>query len=501
MKIFSADQIKTLDAYTIQHEPVASIDLMERAALAFTDWFTATFEDTSVPIYIFCGPGNNGGDGLAIARLLHFRGYEASVYQVEISAQKSADYQENLQRLPRHQGITTTSINVDDALPNIIAGGIFIDAMLGAGLNRPLSDYWEMLTEHLNIYDGTRIAIDIPSGMFADRPTKTTSFLAHHTFSFETPKLGFFMPENQDRVGQWYIGSINLHPKAIAVTPTPYFYLDEALVKNVIMPRPKFGHKGTFGHCLLVVGSYGKMGAAVLASMACLRSGVGLLSVHIPKCGYDILQSSVPEAMASVDPEQEYISTFPDLSRYKSIGVGCGLDQQNITAEALHQLLITAKMPLVLDADALNIIAQHPEWFSLIPKGSILTPHPKEFERLFGPTRNHFERIELLRAKSHELALNILLKGAHTAIATPAGICFFNSTGNPGMGTAGSGDVLTGILSGLVAQGYSPNDAAILGVYLHGLAGDVAVQYIGEEALIARDLVSYLGKAFLRLSP
>jgi hydroxyethylthiazole kinase-like uncharacterized protein yjeF len=500
MKVFSAAQIKTLDAYTIKHEPIASIDLMERAALVFTDWFTNLFTNKSKAVHLFCGPGNNGGDGLAIARMLHFKGYEANVYLAEISPHKSADYQENLQRLPRHEGISTISIQSDDPLPAIPPHGIIIDAMLGAGLNRPLSRYWEMLAQHLNNYEGTRIAVDIPSGMFADRLTDTTSFMAHHTFSFEAPKLAFFMPEHEGRVGQWHIGTINLHPRAIATMPTPYFYVDEAMVNIFIQPRPKFGHKGTFGHCLLLAGSYGKMGAAVLASIACLRSGVGLLSVHIPECGYDILQSSVPEAMVSIDPERAHISTCPDLSQYKSIGIGCGIGQQGVTAKALHQLLVATDIPLVLDADALNIIAQQPDWLPLIPQNSILTPHPREFERLFGATNNQFERIELLRAKSHELGLNILLKGAHTCIATPSGICYFNSTGNPGMGTAGSGDVLTGIIAGLLAQGYAPNDAAVLGVYIHGLAGDMAAQQIGQEALIARDLISYLGQAFLSLT-
>lgn len=272
-----------------------------------------------------------------------------------------------------------------------------------------------------------------------------------------------------------------------------------AIVRPLLHRRHKYDHKGTFGHALLITGSYGKIGASILSARACLRSGVGLLTIHAPKCAYQILQISVPEAMVSMDRHEFSFSETPKLGKYQSIGIGCGLDTKKISAEAMEELLEENKLPLVIDADGLNLIAKEEKLLAKIPKKSILTPHPKEFERLFGTAADDFARNKLQRLMAEELGVYIVLKGAHTCIATPEGHCYFNSTGNPGMATGGTGDVLTGILTGLMAQGYASLDAAILGVYLHGLAGDLAAAELGQEALIAGDLVAYLGKAFKKV--
>lgn len=499
MKVLSADQIRALDKYTIKHEPIASIDLMERASKTFVQWFTGKFTSLQKPVFIFCGPGNNGGDGLAIARLLHFQSYEIKVFLCKISDQLSADNQENLKWLPRFESITVEELPEGAPMPGLPDDCLVIDAIFGSGLNRSVEGYWAKLLEWLNKQKVTRIAVDIPSGMFADNMTEGTSLSAHYTFSFELPKLAFFFPENQDRLGHWLVQSIGLHPEKIRQSDTNHYYLTSEMAKGLIRYRPKYGHKGTFGHALLIMGSYGKMGAAILATTACLRSGVGLASVHIPKCGYEIMQISVPEAMASVDIHKYYVSDIPVLKHYDAIAIGCGLDQKESSIQAIQVLLGKAKKPLIIDADAINILGQHPEWHKYIPRGSILTPHPKEFERMFGSSDHQLQRLELQRKKAKELQVVIVLKGAHTSIVTPDGDCFFNSTGNPGMGTGGSGDVLTGIITGLLAQGYSSEEAAILGVYVHGLAGDLAAEELEHESLIARDLVDYLGKAFKHL--
>lgn len=497
MKIFSTEQIRKWDAYTIQHEPIASVDLMERASRCFVKWFKGIFHDRKKKVYIFCGPGNNGGDGLAVARLLSQDHYNVSAYLLSISKSFSPDCESNYKRLQKSRSCPLIKLDEGCELPKIEEEAILVDAIFGSGLSRPIEGFWKSFIIKLNDVKASKVAIDIPSGMFSDSPTTNISFQSDFTFSFEIPKLGFFFRENQDRVGEWHFGSIGLHPKFKENENAAYFLITEDSIKKRYRPRQKFSHKGTYGHALLMAGSYGAIGAAILAAKAALRSGVGLLTVHVPKCGYEIMQASVPEAM--VLPAEEYgniIYSDIDFSKYTSVGIGCGMGQREQTKKALDLFLQEINSPVVLDAEALNIIGSTPKLFDSIPKNSILTPHPKEFERLFGKTSNSFARLDLLREKSAELGIIIVLKGAHTAIACPDGSCHFNNTGNPGMATGGSGDVLTGIITGLLAQGYSPKSAAIMGVYLHGLAGDLAAAALSEESMTAGDIVQFLGEAF-----
>jgi NAD(P)H-hydrate epimerase len=499
MKICSAAQIRELDAYTIKHEPISSLDLMERAAACFTQWLIQTYPNQQQPVHIICGIGNNAGDGLVAARLLHHAGYDVTVHTCQISPSRSEDFEANLRRLPGHGAIETHPIAEGDPMPELPEGVLIIDALFGSGLNRPVEGYWSDLLHHLNNLKGERVAIDIPSGVYADQSTEGAAFHAHRTFSFELPKLAFLFPENAARVGAWTARSIGLHPKAITQAQTDNFYLTDEIARNLLRPRAKFSHKGTHGHALLIMGSYGKMGAALLAARGALRSGAGLVSLHVPKIGYNIVQTALPEAMVSLDEHELQCTEVPELDAYQAIGVGCGLGQGTLTQKALTQLIVMADQPLVLDADALNILSKQPDLLEILPSQSILTPHPKEFERLFGPTPNHFKRHELQVRKARELGLIIVLKGAHTCIALPDGRSYFNSTGNAGMATGGSGDVLAGILTGLLAQSYTPEAAALLGVFLHGLAGDCALQRESEESMIAGDLPDALGLAYQQL--
>lgn len=500
MKILTPAQIKALDAYTIETEPIKSIDLMERAADAFVKWFIQQYPDAErTPIKIFCGPGNNGGDGLAVARLLNRKYYGVEVYLCEIGINRSADFKKNLRRIPSRRGLPVVNIREDATFPTFGKNAVIIDAIFGSGLNRPIEGYWANLIEHLNSLSNELVAIDIPSGLFAEEPSKGISIHADKTLSFQLPKRAFFFPENQVKVGVCFIQPIGLSPYYIQQAETNNYFTTKKLAKHLLLERHKFDHKGTYGHALLMLGSHGKIGAAVLATKACLRSGVGLLSVQVPSCGYQIMQISCPEAMTIVDQADAYLSTVPDLQVYKAIGIGCGVGQASMTAIALFEVLKNTDLPMVIDADALNILAKNPVELANIPANSILTPHPKEFERLFGASENDFARNELQLAKAKALNCVIILKGANTAVACPDGTCYFNSTGNPGMATGGSGDVLTGILTGLLAQGYSSKQAAILGVYLHGMAGDLAIKETGQASMIAGDLVDYLGKAFLSL--
>lgn len=503
MKIFNNQQIRQLDAITIRLEPISSINLMERASKTFCQWFAKQFPKHNQKIYVVCGTGNNGGDGFAIARLLSKDFYEVVTIFLRLTNEMSKDAvenQKNLRRLADNK--TYKEIHSGDPMPNFPQGSILIDAILGSGLNKPLSGYWEELVIHLNQLPVTRVSVDIPSGMFADQPTTGTSILADWTFSFEFPKFSFFFAENQHRLGRWTFGSIGLHAATIQNEPTQYYLLDEKMVRSLLRPRHRHDHKGTFGHALLVAGSYGKIGAAILAARACLRSGAGLVTIHAPKCGYEILQISIPEAMVSVDEHQYSVTNVhEDLSKYKAIGIGCGVGTNELTAQGLADLLQRTETPVVLDADGLNLLAGHPDFFNLIPKNSVLTPHVKEFERMFGPSANDFERNDLALHKANELGVYLILKGANTAIACPDGTCIFNNNGNPGMATGGSGDVLTGIITGLMAQGYPSFEACQIGVYLHGLAGDLAMLDQQQEALLASDITSHLGKAFKQLKP
>ncbi len=496
MKIFSSQQIKEWDQYTIQHEPISSIDLMERASLAFVNWFESQFHNEEQIIKIFVGSGNNGGDGLAIARLLYRRFYNIEVFLLAATS-ISKDHQINLKKLP--QEIPLHIINWG-ALPSFNDSDIIIDAILGSGLSRSIQGNIQTLIEYLNSQNNIKIAVDIPSGVFAGKASNDTCLNAHYTFSFETPKMAFFIPENEHKIGQWFFNSIGLHPDFILKNHSNYFYLEKKDIQKLIKKRNTFSHKGNFGHTLLVAGSYGKTGAAILAAKACLKIGAGLLTVHIPKFSLQILQISIPEAMCSIDNNEKNISTFPSSSNYTTVGVGPGLGMDTKTSDAFFNFLKEYKKPIVVDADGLNILSKNKENISLLPQGSIITPHPKEFERLFGAFSSSWDKIKCAQEQAQKFKIIIVLKGAYTCIALPNGNCFFNSTGNPGMATAGSGDVLTGIISGLLSQGYSPENAAKTGVFIHGLAGDIARQKLGEHSLIASDIIEHLPHAFLELN-
>ena len=500
MKVFSAAQIKALDLATIRQEPISSTDLMERAANVCFRWLYEIFFDTKKPVFIFCGMGNNGGDGLVISRLFLEKGYSVVTYLCPYSNTPSEDFSINLNRLRASNNVTIHYLKEGVPFPSIPPAALLIDAIFGSGLNRPVTGYWGKLIQHLNqLEEVIKVAIDLPSGLFADQTTSGIAFKADYTFSFEAPKLAFFPPENNPYVGKWVIGKIGLDEVTKAQMPVDYYYVSEEFLQGWIKPRNKYDHKGTFGHALLIAGSYGKIGAAVLAARACLRIGTGLLTTHLPNCGYSIMQTAVPEAMVQTDQAVAHVSQIELEKSYQSIGIGCGLGQAADTLIALEHLLDQIQQPIVLDADALNLIAHQPKLFQKIPPKSILTPHPKEFERLFGKTANHFDRLNLQRERAKSLQLIIVLKGAHTSIALPDGSCYFNSTGNPGMATAGSGDVLTGVITGLLAQGYSSEKSTLLGIYLHGLAGDFAAQALGQSFMLASDIIHQLGNAFRTL--
>jgi len=483
LKLFSSDQVRKADAYTIQNEPVSSIDLMERAAGACVEWMN-TFQDLSnKSVLIFCGPGNNGGDGLAIARMLYEKQVRISVFIPDETAKFSEDFTVNLNRA-KACGIEMhmfASFSPD----SITEDSILIDALFGSGLSKPLEYIYKALVDMINLSKCITISVDIPSGLYADKPVdpvKESIIKADYTLSFQFPKLSFLFPENEYFVGNWQLLPIGLHPDFTGSEPCRNFLVEFQDIKGIIKPRSRFSHKGTYGHALLIGGSKGKIGASVLMGKACLRSGAGLVTVHLPNCGYTVIQTAVPEVMVSVDEDENECTLLPRLDPFSAIAAGPGLGTGSNTVNMLKHLIQDIKVPLLLDADALNILSEYPTWLAFLPKNSVLTPHPGEFARLTEKTSNSFDRLEILRSFCIKYNLNVVLKGAYTVVCSPLGNCYFNPTGNPGMATGGSGDVLTGVITGLLAQGYNPTEACILGVYLHGLAGDMAAEDTGYES-------------------
>ncbi len=498
MKIFSASQIKKWDAFTIANEPITSIDLMERASTACYKWLLGK----NLGLFhfrIFCGNGNNGGDGLAIARLLKQNNCSVTVYILELGNTGTDDFQVNMQRLQ----LLSTDIHFirsADDFPELQTTDIIIDALFGSGLNKPLKGVATALVNHINNAAAVKIAIDLPTGLFADKSSKGNIIIkATHTLSFQNLKLAFLIPENEMFCGEVHLLHIGLNNEFEKNETAGFELVEQALIKTIYKSRSAFAHKGTYGHAALLCGSYGMMGAAVLSAKACLRSGAGKLTSIIPKCGYDIVQSTVPEAMCMVSGE-EFISAIPKLEKYDAVGIGPGIGIHASHSSLLKKIFKNVNKPMVIDADALNIIAANKKLLNAIPAGSIITPHPKEFERLFGSAANDFERLELCKERSAKHNIHIVLKGHYSFISTAGGKCYFNSTGNAGMATGGSGDVLTGILTGLLAQGYSASDAVLLGVYLHGLAGDHAANKYSKEAMVAGDIADCLGDAFKEIA-
>lgn len=499
MQIFSADQIRAWDEYTIQHEPIASIDLMERAAESCLSWLESSgYLDRSFSIY--CGKGNNGGDGLALARLLSARDCAVTVYILEFGHIGTEDFQANLARL-HATPVEVRFIQGEENFHPVPPGDILIDALLGSGLNRKLEGVTAGLVEHLNRSGNEIISIDIPSGLYVSRSSKgNTVVRATHTLSFQIYKPAFLVPENEEWIGEVHILDIGLHPGYLERVGSETELLDPAIIGDIYKPRKQFAHKGNFGHALLIAGGFGKIGAAVLAGRSCLKAGAGLLTIRVPGCGYGIVQTALPEAMALTDPDEKIHTRLPaegkGLDKFSVIGVGPGLGTDERTVAFLRDLLQQYRKPMVVDADALNILGAHPDLMPLLPPYSILTPHPKEFERLFGPSPDDYARLEKAREMARAHQCIIVLKGHYTFIAMPGGKGYFNPTGNAGMAKGGSGDVLTGILTALLGPAYSPGEAALLGVYLHGLAGDLAALEYSQESMLPSDLADHLGKAF-----
>jgi NAD(P)H-hydrate epimerase len=496
MKFFTTDQIRLLDQYTIEHEPIASIDLMERAADALYWEFIGNFPYQQ-PVCILAGPGNNGGDALALARILLKSGFEVTAYLV-YTDKLSTDCETNRKRFVEAFPDSLTELKNQFKAPKLSDETIIIDGLFGSGLSRPLSGIFAEAVEWINKTENTVVSIDIPSGLQGEenQDLLVPIVKSDYTFSLQFPKLAFFFAENEKFTGKWEVIDIDILPEAIQKNSSNLNYLEQKEIVSFLKKRSGFSHKGTFGHALIVAGSKGMAGASVLSSKAAMRTGVGLVTVQGPECNRIIVQSSNPEVIFQSDIQSDVISAVPNTDKFNAIAIGPGIGTSPETTEMLRTLLSNLKVPCILDADALNIISKNLELLELVPENSILTPHPKEFERIFGESTTSYHRMIKAQEAALRYKIFIILKGAHTLIVSPDGHFYFNSTGNSGMATAGSGDVLTGILAGLLAQGYNPEEAAKLGVFIHGRSGDLALENQSKESLIATDIIDNLGKAF-----
>ncbi|MBP7808952.1 MAG: NAD(P)H-hydrate dehydratase [Bacteroidia bacterium] len=508
MKILSAEQIKVCDAFTIKNEPIASIDLMERAATACIKHIVKNASIDS-DFVIFCGKGNNGGDGLAIARFLIKRNYSVKVYVLNHSENASEDFTINLERLKELKPEALFYIDKEEDLKpiEITSNSLVIDALFGTGLNKPLSGIVASLVNFINATKIFVISIDIPSGLYADKPNDNDDVIVQSsvTLSFQFPKLSFLMPQNGIYVPEFEVLDIGLDKTFIHNIFTPHYYITKSDLQPLLKQRAKFSHKGKYGHALLVAGAYGKMGASVIAAKACLRSGAGMLTVQTPKKGIDILQTSIPEAMVNPDTDEELITELPNMDKITAVGIGPGIGTEAVTESVIKKLL-NYILPMVFDADAINILANNKTWLSFLAPDTILTPHVKEFDRLThlpdrqaGKHINDFERLESARQFAIKHRCILVLKSAYTQTVMPDGNVFFNSTGNAGLAKGGSGDTLTGIILGLLARGYTPPQAALISVYIHGSAADSCLKKIYIESVLATDVIAKLPKAFEKL--
>ncbi len=498
MKVLTGKQFQQLDKYTIDHEPIQSIDLMERAAKALTAEIMRRWPSSQL-FHVFAGPGNNGGDGLAVARMLGINGYSVKVWLFNVRDHLSPDCERNQQRLKSVAKVQLTEVTQTFDFPSLQPGDVIIDALFGTGLNSSLSGGFAQIVHKINDSRATVVSIDVPSGLMCEDNSyndRSSIVRASLTLTIQLPKLAFLLAENESFVGEWKALDIQLSEEGLKLLPTPYSIMQKQDFRGSLIPRPKFAHKGMLGHALLAAGSLGMAGAAILAARACLRSGTGKLTVHTPNLNGPILQSTIPEAVLLLDRDDYALSECPDLYSFDAVGVGPGLGKDPLTAKALQQYLSISDSPMVIDADALNLLAENSEWFSQVPSNSILTPHPKEMDRLLGGCSNDYERLIQTTKMAIERQIFIILKGHYTAICTPMGRVTFCPRGNSGMATPGSGDVLTGIVTGVLAQGYPPAEASRLGVWLHATAGDLAARELEPECMMASDIVAHLPGAF-----
>lgn len=500
MKIFSKEQIYEGDQLTAKKQNISSTELMERAGIQIFNWLHVRMQGAQVPIHVFCGIGNNGGDGLVIARHLITHGYNVNTYIVNCSDKRSKDFLINYDLIKQTAKKWPNMLGCEADFPEIHKDDIIVDAIFGIGLNRPANDWVKSLFIHFKNSKAFTLAVDIPSGMYTDKVPEDENGVvwANYTLSFQSPKLVFFLPDTAKFSTQWEVLDIGIDREFLFMTETETELIGKNEVLPIYKPREKYAHKGDYGHSLIIGGSYGKIGSVVLASKAALSIGAGLVTSYMPKCGYQIMQIACPEVMVSTDDNDIVISNIDFEIEPTVIGLGIGIGTETKTISALEQFLKTNTVPLVIDADGLNILSKKKALLKLLPEQTVLTPHPKELERLIGAWKDDFDKLKKAKTFSKKYKVILVIKGANT-ITVFNDKYYVNTTGNPGMATAGAGDVLTGVITGLISQGYDALAATVFGVYLHGRAADIAIENLGYQSLIATSIIEALGEAYIDL--
>lgn len=502
MKIFSKEQIYAGDKLTQERQKIASTDLMERAGTQIFNWLHMRMQGAQVPIHVFCGIGNNGGDGLVVARHLITHGYNVNTYIVNCSDKRSKDFLINYDRIKNVTKKWPTLLSCDEDFSDIIIDekDIIVDAIFGIGLNRPVDDWIKGLFNFFRTSKAYTLSIDVPSGLHTDKAVEDPEAVVNsgYTLSFQTPKLVFFLPETAKYSVQWEVLDIGIDPEYLSTTVTEAELIGKNEVLPIYQPREKYSHKGVFGHSLIIGGSYGKIGAVTLASRSVLAVGAGKITAYIPKCGYIPLQTAFPEAMVITDIDEEKITKIDFDIKPTVIGIGVGLGTDTKTISAFEAFLKSNKIPLVIDADGINILAKKKTLLKLLPELTILTPHPKELERLVGKWKDDFDKLKKTKTFAKKYKVIVVIKGANTITVFDDKL-YINATGNPGLATAGTGDVLTGMLTGLISQGYDLLQATLFGVYLHGKSADILIEQFGYQSLIASDVIDGISLAYLDL--
>lgn len=517
MKIFTSEQISLIDKATLKCQSISDYDLVSRVAKVLRDWLNLNISFKNKKVKIFAGEGNNGNDAIALAALLGGKNITCDLFLLSPNKKRwSMTRKQLVEELYIFGTVYVREINSVQDIPVLESGDIVIDGIFGTGVNRAVTGLVADVIDAVNLSGATVVSIDLPAGILAEKKSEFVNgsiIHATYTLTLEFPKLCLFFKENHKYVGEWHVMDIGLDLEIKQSLETPFNMVDNSVVKSILKKRKKFSHKGDYGHGLLVAGSFGMGGSAILASRAALRSGLGLLTVHVPGRLYNIMQVSVPEAICTIDESDNiFTSCFGndvhnigidsygnELVKYKAVAVGPGIGKAPETVAALEEILSKCDKPMVLDADAINIISSHKELLKLVPENSILTPHPKEFARIAGDYSDTRDGAMMQMEFSREHKVTIVLKGANTSISTPGGSLWFNPLGNPGMATAGSGDVLGGVILGLLTQGYDAEQSAIAGVYIHSMAGDLASAQKGEASLVAGDIVDHLGEAFVNV--
>ncbi len=502
MKIFSPNEVIEIFRHTTEEDGVSMIDIVDRVGKGVA----AEVKKLSNPdtlIVVFAGWGPNGAYALAAARKLIEEGIEPMIFLFNIGNRITADCANQKKfLLKQHPDAKFYEITQNFDIPTLNNNCLVIDGLFGIELDRPLPKSFGLLMRSINESGATIVSIELPSGLFSVWNTNNSSsrdiIHATVTLAVEFPPLAYFMEENIPLIGEWKILDVGLSREAIKKSPHTYYLLTHRDIKHILRNREKGPGKNAYGSALLCAGSYGMMGAAVLAAKGCLRAGAGKVFCYAPQCGNTVLQTAVPCAMFVPDAGEKTITRIVPDREYQAIAIGPGIGVSNSTinaVEAFLKLSAAKRHPLVIDADALNCIAERPIMMNYVPALSVLTPHSGEFDRIFGaqPSAEARLRKALEIAAYHNIIL--VLKGHYTAVVRPDGKVHINSSGTPALATPGSGDVLTGVITSLIAQGYTPETAAIIGVYVHGMAGQIAEEKHGEYGVIASDIAENIGKS------